>query len=131
MGKRKSLFQRFQKECETSDDHFDPDLKSHYYKASFDKVYDAVLEMFEKDENFKVVTASKERGEIAVNMTLRPKPFIVATVVQVRPFETAVDFMVSSEKFSLTGIYPALKRVALQLFRRLDQKLPYIGPKKG
>lgn len=129
MTRRRSLFQRFQKECETNDNHFDPDLKSHYYKASFDKVYQAVLDIFQNDKDFKISSTSKERGEIAINMLKRPKAFIVATVVQVRPFETAVDFMVSSEQFSVTGLYPTLKKEVVKFYRILDQQLPLIGTK--
>lgn len=48
MSRKPSIFQRFQKNCETSDDHFDKDLKSHYYKSSFDKVLTTVEDMFKK-----------------------------------------------------------------------------------
>lgn len=124
MSKKQSIFLRFQKNCETSDDHFDNQLKSHYYKSSFDKVFTAVQELFEKNPNMKVNSTSKDRGEIAVSMTNSPHAFIVATVIQVRPFQTAVDFMVSSEKFSIIGLYPTLKKVILQLYSELDKQLP-------
>lgn len=124
MSKKQSIFLRFQKNCETSDDHFDNQLKSHYYKSSFDKVFTAVQELFEKNPNMKVHSTSKDRGEIAVSMTNSPHAFIVATVIQVRPFQTAVDFMVSSEKFSIIGLYPTLKKVILQLYSELDEQLP-------
>lgn len=124
MSKKQSIFLRFQKNCETSDDHFDKQLKSHYYKSSFDKVFTAVQELFEKNPNMKVNSTSKERGEIAVSMKNSPHAFIVATVIQVRPFQTAVDFMVSSEKFSIIGLYPTLKKAILQLYSELDKQLP-------
>ncbi|WP_050632284.1 hypothetical protein [Bacillus andreraoultii] len=124
MSKKQSIFLRFQKNCETSDDHFDNQLKSHYYKSSFDKVFTAAQELFEKNPNMKVNSTSKDRGEIAVSMTNSPHAFIVATVIQVRPFQTAVDFMVSSEKFSIIGLYPTLKKVILQLYSELDKQLP-------
>ena len=95
MSQKRSIFQRFFKECETRDDHFDEQLKSHYYRTSFDKVFHAVEEVFGGDPNMEIVSKSKDRGEIAIRMHKSPNAFIVATVIQVRPFETACDFMVS------------------------------------
>jgi len=130
MSQRKSIFQRFFKECETRDDHFDPDLKSHYYRTSFDKVFQAVEELFRANPAMEITSVSRERGEIAIHMNKSPNAFIVATIIQVRPFETACDFMVSSEKFSITGLYPTLKKLILQFYAELDKKLPSSGKKK-
>lgn len=124
MSRKPSIFQRFQKKCETSDDHFDKDLKSHYYKSSFDKVLTTVEDMFKKDPAMKITAVSKDRGEISVSMTSGPKAFIIVTVIQVRPFQTAVDFMVSSEKFSIFGLYPTLKKLVLSFYQELDKQLP-------
>ncbi len=130
MSQKKSIFQRFFKECETRDDHFDDDLKSHYYRTSLDKVFQAVEEVFAKSPEMEIVSKSKERGEMAIRMKKSPKAFIIATVIQVRPFETACDFKVSSDKFSLIGLYPTLKRLVLQFYAELDKKLPLSGKKK-
>jgi hypothetical protein len=124
MSRKPSIFQRFQKNCETSDDHFDKDLKSHYYKSSFDKVLTTVEDMFKKDPAMKITAVSKDRGEISISMTSRPKAFIIVTVIQVRPFQTAVDFMVSSEIFSIFGLYPTLKKLVLRFYQELDKQLP-------
>lgn len=127
MTQRRSIFQRFFRECETSDHHFDEELKSHYYKASFDKVYRAVVDLFKQNPDMEIVSESEERGEIGVRMTTSLQAFIVATVIQVRPFETAVDFKVSSEKISLTGLYPKLKKVILSFYNKLDKDLPPVN----
>ena len=124
MTQRRSIFQRFFRECETSDNHFDEELQSHYYKASFDKVYRAVLDLFKQNPDMEIVSESKERGEIGIHMKTSLKAFIVATVIQVRPFETAVDFKVSSEKISLIGLYPKLKKLVMDFYHKLDQELP-------
>ncbi len=123
---QKSIFQRFFRECETSDHHFDEQLKSHYYKASFDKVYQAVFNMFKRNPQIEIVSESKERGEIGLYMNNHLKPFIVATVIQVRPFETAVDFKVSTEKFSLFGLYPKLRKLIIEFYRELDKEFPQV-----
>lgn len=127
--RRKSIFQRWQRQCETGDEHFDPELKSHYYKASFDKVFQALIDMFGNHPDTTVSTSSKERGEIAVQLNRNPKAFIVATVIQVRPFETAVDFMISSDNFAPLGLYPKLKKRVLAFYKELDEKLPFAGTK--
>lgn len=72
----------------------------------------------------KITAVSKDRGEISVSMTSRPKAFIIVTVIQVRPFQTAVDFMVSSEIFSIFGLYPTLKKLVLRFYQELDKQLP-------
>ncbi|WP_062355208.1 hypothetical protein [Bacillus kwashiorkori] len=129
MSRKKSIFQRFHKQLETRDDHFDDELRSHYYKTSFDKVFQAVTEVFQKDQTMEISSTSKERGELAIHMKKNPHAFIVVTVIQTRPFETAVDFMVSSDKFSIIGLYPALKKIVVGLYKELDKKLPSIGVK--
>lgn len=130
MSKKRSIFQRWSKQCETRDDHFDEELKSHYYKTSFDKVYNAVEEYFKGNPNFVISSSSKERGEIGIRMKKGPQAFVVATVIQVRPFETAIDFMISSDKFSITGLYPSLKKLVIQFYSDMDKKLPFVGKKK-
>jgi hypothetical protein len=129
MSRRKSIFQRWMKECETRDDHYDPELRSHYYKQSYKNVLQAVIGLFEGRNDMEVASVSEERGEIAIHMTRWPKAFIVATVIQVRPREISVDFMVSTEAFNPFGMYPKLRKLVLGFYGQLDQQLPVSGQK--
>lgn len=109
------LFIRFNKHLETTDRHKDNSLKTHYYKATFDKLFQSVEELLRQDADCRITTISKERGEIAVEMN-KPFPcFVIVTIVSVRAMETAVDFTISSDKFSPVGIYPTLRKRILSL----------------
>jgi hypothetical protein len=116
-----NLFTRFKREIETSDKNADDVLKTHYYKASFNQLFESVEKMFREDADCRVTTVSKEHGEIAVEISKPFQCFLVATVVNVKPMESAVDFTISSEKFSLFGIYPDLKKRIHSYYERLNQ----------
>jgi len=116
-----NIFTRFKKEIETSDHQEDPSLQTHYYKAAFNQVFETVEKMFKEDADCRVTTVSKEHGEIAVEISGPVPCFLIATVVTVKPLEVAVDFTLSSEKFSLFGMYPALRKRINSFYQKLNQ----------
>ncbi len=126
-----SIFTRFKKEIETSDKQTEDCLKTHYYKATFNQVFDSVEKMFKDDADCRITTVSKEHGEIAVEINKPFSCFLVATIVSVKPLETAVDFAISSEKFSLLGIYPELKKRIDSYFVKINQVHTTIGIKRN
>lgn len=128
MGVMRSLIIRYQKQCETRDDHPDEQLQSHYYKAGFDKVFQTVEEWAKGRRDFTVESVSKEHGEIGIKLS-KPDSLLVITVVSPRPFQTAVDFMISTDKSSIAGMYPTLKQLINGYYQELDRLLPYIGKK--
>lgn len=126
-----NLFIRFKKQLETSDKIADDSLKTHYYKAKFNQMFDSVEKLFHEDADCRVTTVSKDHGEIAVEIS-KPIPcFLIVTIVSVKPMETAVDFNISSEKFSLTGTYPALKNRINTYYKRLNQIHTFVGIKNS
>ncbi|NRD76076.1 hypothetical protein HPT25_00955 [Bacillus sp. BRMEA1] len=116
-----NLFTRYKREIETSDQNSDNVLKTHYYKASFNQLFDTVEKMFREDADCRITTVSKEHGEIAVEISKPFHCFLIATVVNVKPLESAVDFTISSEKFSLLGIYPDLRKRINFYYERINQ----------
>ena len=113
-----NIFTRFKKQIETSDRNTDNSLKTHYYKGTFNQVFQSVEKLFHDDADCRVTTVSKEHGEIAVEID-KPIPcFLIVTVVSVKPLETAVDFSISSERFSLLGMYPQLKKRVDPIMKR-------------
>ncbi|WP_160723962.1 hypothetical protein [Bacillus sp. USDA818B3_A] len=116
-----NIFTRFKKQIETSDRNSDDSLKTHYYKGTFNQVYQTVEKLFHDDADCHVTTVSKEHGEIAVEIN-KPIPcFLVVTIVSVKPLETAVDFNISSERFSLLGMYPQLKKRILSYYDKIGK----------
>lgn len=125
------LFTRYKKQIETSDHHRDDDLKTHYYKTNFNQMFKTIEELFQKDADCRVTTVSKEHGEIAVEIS-KPFPcFLVATVISPRPLETSVDFTLSTDRFSLIGNYPVLKRRIVVYYGHLNKLHTYIGTGKN
>lgn len=116
-----NLFTRFKREIETSESNTDASLKTHYYKATNNQLFESVEKMFREDADCRITTVSKEHGEIAVEIS-RPFPcFLIATIVTVRSMQTAIDFNISTERFSLFGSYPGLKKRINSYYERLNQ----------
>jgi hypothetical protein len=115
------LFLRFKKQIETSDHQRDDQLKTHYYKGTFNQVFQSVEDIIRRDADCQITTVSKEHGEIAVEVH-KPVPcFLIVTVVSTAPLETAVDFAISSERISLLGLYPLLKKKIVTFYERINQ----------
>jgi hypothetical protein len=131
MAMLSNLFVRFKKHIETSDQSKDDSLKTHYYKAKFNQLFLSVEKLFHEDADCRVITVAKEHGEIAVEIS-KPIPcFLIVTIVDVKPMETAVDFNISSEKFSLLGTYPDLKKRINTYYERINQLHTLIGIKNS
>ncbi|MEH7743825.1 hypothetical protein V7659_02035 [Neobacillus drentensis] len=126
-----NLFVRFKQQIETSDRIADDSLKTHYYKAKFNQVFDSVEKLFHDDADCQVTTVSKDHGEIAVEISRPIKCFLIVTIVSVKPMETAVDFNISSEKFSILGSYPALKKRINSYYERINQLHTFVGIKNS
>lgn len=121
-----SVFQKvqgfFSTHAETSDHHHLDELKSRYYKATAKQALEAVAEMLDGMRGCTVTSVSEERGEISAEVTKQKKAFLVATVVSIRPFETAVDFNVSTETVMPTDFGYSRSMVS-SVYRELDRKL--------
>ncbi|WP_409302104.1 hypothetical protein [Peribacillus sp. SCS-155] len=130
MGLFQTLFQRYSQQCETSEKHSDEQLLTRYYKATADQALSSLQEVFSNQRNYKIRSVSKEHGEMFIETLTSPKIFLVATCITVKPFETAVDFTASSDKKSIAGIYPALRKQISEAYGGLDQKLTTIGAGK-
>ncbi|MED4224192.1 hypothetical protein [Neobacillus cucumis] len=116
-----NIFTRFKKQIETSDRNTENSLKTHYYKGTFNQVFQSVEKLFHDDADCRVTTVSKEHGEIAVEIN-KPAPcFLIVTIVSVKPMETAVDFHISSERFSLLGMYPQLKKRIESYYEKINR----------
>lgn len=120
----KSLVQRYQQTLETTDNHKDNRLQTRYYKTSRKNVLEEMKKVLEKREEIEVLSISEERGEISANIHSSKKTLIIITIIQVLPNEIAVDFTISTTRKSVKGSYPALRDIAITLYKELDQLLP-------
>lgn len=125
---RSKLGQVFSGHVETRDKHEDQRLQTHYYKTSKDKLMQELISIFKHMKHCEVVAESQERGEISVNIQGRKMYYLVATVIMVRPFRTAVDFSVTAK----SGMDFGFGRKTIEnLHEKLASIFEYIGTGKG
>ncbi|MGD6816817.1 cytosolic protein [Metabacillus sp. 84] len=125
-----SLFKKIQaflsSHSETSEAHMINDLRSRYYKTTAKKALEAVKSAAASREGCTVTSVSEERGEISVQVKKPKSALLVATVISVRPFETAVDFSVSTDTVLPTD-FGYSKKVILEFYQKLDSELKFVG----
>ncbi|MDP4169626.1 MAG: hypothetical protein Q8906_03375 [Bacillota bacterium] len=127
----KNFFTIFRKQCETAENHQDDSLRTHYYKGTAKQIFLSVEQMFRDDRHCHVTSVSREHGEIAVEVKGKAPCFLIVTVVSVKPLETAVDFTLSTEAFSITGSYSMLRKLLLSYYEKLDRLHTNIGTGKN
>lgn len=97
MSFRTTVAKFFTNHAETRDHHEDKSLQTRYYKTTKDKGLAFLEEYFSDTSKYTLNAISKEHGEISVYLKKGKKAFIVATVIMVRPFYTAIDFSITTE----------------------------------
>ncbi|WP_404453486.1 cytosolic protein [Virgibacillus necropolis] len=126
MSIKQTIKKYFSNHSETSDNHLDTSLQTHYYKTTKDKALAKLEELYTKSQNYSIHSISKEHGEISLYYK---KTFIIATIISVRPFNTAIDFSVTTES-ALPFDFGNSTRVIEQLYKQLNNELPYIETKR-
>ncbi|WP_078555453.1 DUF1499 domain-containing protein [Bacillus alkalicellulosilyticus] len=130
MGIKETFKQIFTTHTETTETHYDETLKTRYYKTTKDRGINEVVNLINQSKGYTLKRADHERGEIFVQMTTPRKAFVTITVIQVKPFKTAVDISVGTETVLFTDF--GYSRKAIQVFyAELDKKLQYIGSGLG
>lgn len=97
MGFREILSKYFNNHSETLERHWDPELRSRYYKTTKDRGFETVAQFFKHMPKAEVLALSPERGELTVNYKGKRRAFVVATVIMVKPHRTSIDFSVTTE----------------------------------
>ncbi|MUV39353.1 hypothetical protein JNUCC1_03229 [Lentibacillus sp. JNUCC-1] len=120
MSLRQTVAKYFTNHAETRERHDDPALVSHYYKTTKDKAMAKLEEMFSDQQLYDLNAISKEHGEISVYTKKGRKVFIIVTVIMVRPFQTAIDFSVTSES-ALPFDFGHSNKIIQQLYAQIDQ----------
>ncbi|MCR6095559.1 DUF1499 domain-containing protein [Salipaludibacillus agaradhaerens] len=127
----KNTFRKiFSTSTETREHHHEDSLKTRYYKTMKDKAMMEVETMLRNRKGFEVASVSEDHGEIVVNVKSGKKTFVVATIIMVRPFRTAVDFSVSTETFLFTDFGHSRKMIR-ELYTDLDKRLQFVGTGLG
>lgn len=125
MSFRNTLTKYFNNHAESSENHWDTSLQTHYYKTTKDKGLDMLENYFNNAQKYKVHSISKEHGEISVLVRKGKKAFIIATVIMVKPFQTAIDFSVTTESV-LPFNFGYSSKLIQQLYVQINKELPLI-----
>ncbi len=118
----------FSKHSETLEKHQDQALTSHYYKAKKDEMFRSVEELFSSPS--EIIAVSKERGEITAKYKGKRRAFVVATIIMVRPFQTAVDFSVTTES-GLPIDFGFSRNLIVELYDKLDRQFPSLDQSRS
>lgn len=115
----------FGKHAETRDHHPDVTLQTNYYKTTKDRGLTTLENLFKSSQTYRLNSISEDHGEISVIKTKGKKAFIVATVIMVRPYRTAVDFSVSTESI-LPFDFGYSTRLIHKLYDQVNKELELI-----
>ncbi|WP_152654828.1 cytosolic protein [Oceanobacillus sp. CFH 90083] len=118
----------FNNHAETSDNHIDASLKTRYFKASKNAVIQAVEDYFNASPDFLIHARSDQHGEISATSKRGKKVFIIATVVMVRPYQTALDFSVTTET-PVQIDFGYSNKVIKKIYQHVSEQLPVIEGK--
>lgn len=110
----------FSNDFETSDNHYLPSLRSHYYRCRNEDAMEAVKKTAKKEKAI-IKYFDPERHEIIFET---PKYSVTATVISPSIGETAVDFKIIT--YSLLPMGKGVKIIE-RLYRELDNLLPFKG----
>ncbi|WP_099158731.1 cytosolic protein [Virgibacillus ndiopensis] len=125
MSVGKKIAKYFSNHAETSENHWDPTLTTRYYKTTKDKGLSTLEQFFRNSPEYKLNSTSKEHGELSANVKKGKKAFIVATVIMVRPYQTAIDFSVTTESM-LPFDFAHSTRLIQKLYTELNKELMLI-----
>ncbi|SHG84466.1 cytosolic protein [Ornithinibacillus halophilus] len=125
MALRHTVSKYLNNHAETSENHWDPNLKTKYYKTTKDKALRILEDYYKNAKEFEIQSVSEEHGEIGLKLVKGKKAFIIVTVIMVRPFQTAVDFSITTESI-LPFDFGYSHRLVKQLYEQVNKDLPLL-----
>ena len=106
--------------AETSERHIKGMLRTRYYRTSYTKVKNSVID-YANEHDYIVNSIDDKHGEIFVQTT---KFHLIITVLQINSLETSVDVKVQTYK--IIGMNKP-QRVIENLYSYLDKSIEYKG----
>ncbi|WP_430487445.1 cytosolic protein [Priestia flexa] len=113
----------FSNHSETRDHHENPKLQTHYYKSTASQTFTQVQNLLKNMNGVEILAAYEERGEISLNVSKGRKAFVVITIISLRPFETAIDFSVTTESKVMPFDFGYSKELIIFFYQHFDQHL--------
>ncbi|KGX83568.1 hypothetical protein [Pontibacillus marinus] len=111
--------------AETSEQHWNNELQTHYFKTTKDKAFRAIEKMYENASKYDIIAKSEEHGEVSVGVKGSRKAFMVISVIMVKPYRTAIDFSVTTETPLPFDFGYSHKLIQTQ-YESLKKELPFL-----
>ncbi len=125
MSIRSNMKKYFDNHAETSENHDDVKLRTHYYKISKDKGITLIETIIQNSQKYKLNSISKEYGELSVNVKKGKKAFIVIAVIMTKPYHTAIDISVTTEAL-LPFDFGYSNKIIAELYEQFNKEMPLI-----
>lgn len=126
MSFKQTLKKYFGNRAETRDEHVDPTLHTRYYKTTKEKGLDTLENLFNNSQTYKMNSISKDHGEISLLKIKGKKAFIVATVIMVKPYRTAIDLSYNTESL-IPFDFGSSTREIQKLYELINKELTLIS----
>ena len=110
----------FNKNYETSDNHQDEELKSHYYRARYEEAVKAV-----KDLALSEKATITDENEVYKEILFENNSYsCVCKITDTTPVEMSIDFKIETYSFFSFG---KGKKIIASFYKFLDSKLSFKG----
>ena len=106
---------------ETSENSSNLVLQTHYYKASYEQIKNAYLEIIE-GLNHNIVSINDDYTEIYSEV---PHMTVIAKIIMQDPLETSIDFEIHAE-YLVANNRKAFKFIDTVL-KKIEEKYPFKG----
>jgi hypothetical protein len=116
----------FSSRAETSENHNTPELKTRYYKTTRTSAMKMLKQLIDAMPELELLDYAEERGEINAQYIGSKKAYLVASIITVFPYRTAIDFTIIT-KTSLPTDFGYSKQEVLKWYRKLDKSLEFVG----
>jgi hypothetical protein len=117
----------FSNRTETGERHGTETLRTRYYKANRSKAMKIAKDIIEADPRVRLLDYSEDHGEITAEFIKPKKAFMVASIITVFPFRTAIDFTITTNTALLPIDWGFSRREVQNLYKKLDQQLEFAG----
>ncbi len=106
---------------ETSENSSNLVLQTHYYKASYEQIKNAYLEIIE-GLNHNIVSINDDYTEIYSEV---PHMTVIAKIIMQDPLETSIDFEIHAEY--LVGNNRKAYKFIDTVLKKIEEKYPFKG----
>lgn len=126
MSFRNWFNKNFNNHSETREEHWDPGLKTHYFKTTKDKAFDILEPKFRNMKGCEIVGVSKEHGELSFNYKAGRKVFVILTIIMVKPYRTAIDISATTES-AIPFDFGYSHKLITKIYDEIKKELDFFG----